>query len=66
MTQLGVITTVPSADGWRFTGDGLPSGSVMGASMDEGENLWVAGGSAGVFVQENRRRATAQRLSVAA
>jgi hypothetical protein len=55
MTQLGVITTVPSPDGWRFTGDGLPSGSVMGASMDEGGNLWVAGGSAGVFVQENGR-----------
>ncbi len=52
MTRLGVIVTVPDADGWRFA-DGLPSGAVMGASMDEGGNLWVAGGSAGVFVQEN-------------
>ena len=47
----GTVTVVPSSDGWRFASDGLPSGSVMGASADEGGNLWVAGGSAGVFVQ---------------
>ena len=48
----GTVTIVPRSDGWHFAGDGLPSGSVMGASADEGGNLWVAGGSAGVFVQQ--------------
>jgi hypothetical protein len=47
----GTITVVPDNTGWQFAGDGLPADSVMGASSDEGGNLWVAGGSAGVFVQ---------------
>ena len=51
MTKLGEITTVPSGDGWSFRSSGLPSGTVMGASMDEGGNLWVAGGNSGVYVQ---------------
>ena len=50
-----MIVTVPDADGWHFASDGLPSGTVMGASMDEGGNLWVAGGNAGVFVRESGR-----------
>ena len=54
-SRLGVIVTVPDADGWHFASDGLPSGSVMGASMDEGGNLWVAGGNAGVYVRESGR-----------
>jgi hypothetical protein len=45
--------TVPNGDGWRFNSDGLPSGSVMGASADDTGNLWVAGGGAGVFVQRS-------------
>ena len=48
-----MIITVPNADGWSFRSAGLPSGTVMGASMDEGGNLWVAGGTAGVFVQKS-------------
>jgi hypothetical protein len=47
----GTIVVVPDGDGWTFASDGLPSGAVMGASADEGGNIWVAGGSAGVFVQ---------------
>jgi len=47
----GAVITVPNDDGWRFSSDGLPSGSVMGASADESGNIWVAGGAAGVFVQ---------------
>ena len=54
-TRLGVIVTVPDADGWHFASDGLPSGTVMGASMDEGGNLWVAGGNAGVYLRESGR-----------
>lgn len=53
LTELGVITTVPNGDGWTFSSNGLPAGSVMGAALDEGGNLWVAGYSAGVFVQTN-------------
>jgi hypothetical protein len=36
---------------WTFYGadSGLP-GTILGASMDEGGNLWVAGGEAGLFV----------------
>jgi hypothetical protein len=49
----GQVITVPNGDGWRFASDGLPSGSVMGASADESGNLWVAGGGAGVFVQRS-------------
>jgi hypothetical protein len=51
MTKLGEVTTVPNSNGWDFRGSGLPSGTVMGASMDEGGNLWVAGGNSGVYVQ---------------
>lgn len=46
----GAVITVPNGNGWRFSTDGLP-GSVMGASVDENGNIWVAGGTAGVFVQ---------------
>jgi len=42
---------VPDGAGWRFAADGLPSGSVMGASADDDGNIWVAGGSTGGFVQ---------------
>jgi len=45
------VVPVTSSSGWRFASDGLPSGSVMGASADDDGNLWVAGGGAGVFVQ---------------
>ncbi|HYS07477.1 MAG TPA: hypothetical protein VEP66_01985 [Myxococcales bacterium] len=48
----GDVVSVTSNNGWRFVSDGLP-GSVMGASADENGNLWVAGGSAGVFVQRS-------------
>jgi hypothetical protein len=47
----GAVITVPNGDGWRFASDGLPSGSVMGASADESGDIWVAGRTAGVFVQ---------------
>jgi hypothetical protein len=47
----GAVITAPNGDGWRFASDGLPSGSVMGASADESGNIWVAGRTAGVFVQ---------------
>jgi hypothetical protein len=49
----GVTITIPTADGWTFFSakDGLASSQIMGASDDEGTNLWVAGGTAGVFVQ---------------
>ncbi len=49
--RAGDVITVPNGAGWRFAADGLPSGSVMGASADDDGNLWVAGGSAGVYVQ---------------
>src|SRR5579859_8059480 len=39
MTRLGTIVTVPDSTDWHFASAGLPSGSVMGASMDEGDNL---------------------------
>jgi hypothetical protein len=48
-----VTITVPNADGWAFftAKDGLTSNQVMGVSADDSGNLWVAGGTAGVFVQ---------------
>src|SRR5207302_1381411 len=46
----GDVIMVPNSDGWHFSSDGLPSGSVMGASADEDGNIWVAG-RGGVFVQ---------------
>jgi hypothetical protein len=49
----GEVITVSKGDGWRFASDGLPSGSVMGASADENGNVWVAGGGAGIFVQRS-------------
>jgi len=49
----GNVILVPNGDGWHFSSDGLSSasGNVMGASADEDGNIWVAGRSAGVFVQ---------------
>ena len=49
----GNVIMVPNSDGWHFSSDGLSSasGNVMGASADEDGNIWVAGRSAGVFVQ---------------
>src|SRR5205823_4726566 len=47
----GAVMTVPDGAGWRFAADGLPSGSVMGASADDDGNIWVAGRANGVFVQ---------------
>src|SRR5438105_11905939 len=46
----GDVIMVPNSDGWHFSSDGLPSGSVMGASADEDGNIWVAGRGGG-FVQ---------------
>src|SRR4051812_47497495 len=48
----GTITVIPTSAGWQFASDGLPGGNVFGASADEEGNLWVAGGSSGVFVQQ--------------
>ena len=51
-TDGGVTTiTFPNSAGWTFYGtqDGLPP-SVLGVSADQGGNLWVAGGEAGLFV----------------
>ncbi len=47
----GNIMTVQNGNGWTFTSDGLPSGSVMGASADENGNIWVAGRANGIYVQ---------------
>src|SRR3954466_9187227 len=47
----GDVVPVTNGSGWRFASAGLPSGSVMGASADENGNFWVAGGTAGVYVQ---------------
>src|SRR6266480_1719613 len=47
----GEVKTISDSAGWRFATDGLPSGTVMGASADEDGNIWVAGRNAGVFVQ---------------
>ena len=51
-TDGGVAITIPNADGWTFyaANQGLTSSHVMGATADEGGNLWVAGGTDGVFV----------------
>ena len=51
-TTGGVSITIPNAAGWTFyqQKDGLTSSEVMGASFDEGGNLWVAGGTYGVYV----------------
>src|SRR5256885_3645339 len=43
----GDVIMVPNSDGWHFSSDGLPSGSVMGASADEDGNIWVAGRGGG-------------------
>jgi hypothetical protein len=47
----GDIMTVQNGNGWTFASDGLPSGSVMGASADENGNIWVAGRANGIYVQ---------------
>jgi hypothetical protein len=51
-TDGGVTIGVPNSAGWQFlqAADGLNSGEVMGASVDEAGNLWVAGGTDGLFV----------------
>src|ERR1700730_1580783 len=49
--RAGDVIMVPNGAGWRFAADGLPSDSVIGASADDDGNVWVAGGSVGVFVQ---------------
>ena len=52
----GGVTIVPPSLGanWQFasTTDGLPSGNVMAVSADEGGNLWVAGGTQGLFLRK--------------
>ena len=52
----GQIDNVTTSDGWHIftSADGLPA-NVMGASADEAGNLWVAGGSSGVFVSTGGR-----------
>jgi hypothetical protein len=54
-TDGGISIIVPNSAGWAFyqQADGLTSSEVMGASADEGGNIWVAGGTAGVFVLRN-------------
>lgn len=49
----GTAVVPPSIPNWQFytATDGLTSSNVMGASADEGGNVWVAGGKAGLFVQ---------------
>ncbi|MGC4122269.1 MAG: hypothetical protein QM765_48340 [Myxococcales bacterium] len=44
----------PTLQGWTFfgTGNGGP-GQVFGATVDEGGNLWVAGGQSGLFVMKS-------------
>jgi hypothetical protein len=44
--------SLPSVPGWTFLGPdaGLPE-RVLGVSEDEGGNLWVAGGTEGLFVR---------------
>ena len=49
----GTVTVIQTSAGWQFASDGLPGGNVFGASADEEGNLWVAGGTAGVFVQQS-------------
>src|SRR5882762_3719011 len=36
--RAGDVITVPNGAGWHFAADGLPSGSVMGASADDDGN----------------------------
>jgi hypothetical protein len=45
------VVVLPSAAGWTFFGPqhGGPK-EVLGASLDEGGNLWVAGGEEGLFL----------------
>jgi hypothetical protein len=52
-TDAGIIT-FPSADGWTFYGPqhGGPT-DVFDVAMDEGGNLWVAGGTEGLFLLRN-------------
>jgi len=51
----GGVAVVPPDLGpdWKFyaTADGLPPGNVFGVSADEGGNVYVAGGTAGLLVQ---------------
>jgi hypothetical protein len=51
-SDAGTIT-VQSSAGWTFIQgqDGLASNEVMGVSVDEGGNLWIAGGTSGLFVE---------------
>jgi hypothetical protein len=48
----GGVITINDSTGWTFleAKDGLASDEVMGASVDQGGNLWVAGGTSGVFL----------------
>ena len=47
------IFALPTLEGWEFYGrqHGGPQ-EVMGVSMDEGGNVWVAGGAEGLFLLE--------------
>ena len=51
-TDGGVAVTIPDSAGWTFfqAKDGLGTTGMMGASTDEGGNLWVAGSTSGLFV----------------
>ena len=50
-TDGGVGTVLPTLDGWRFyaQAEGAPS-DVRGVSEDASGNVWVAGGTEGLFV----------------
>ncbi|HEY2027670.1 MAG TPA: hypothetical protein VGH20_00545 [Myxococcales bacterium] len=65
-TDGGVSIVVPNAQGWTFltASDGLSSTEVMGAGVDEGGNLWVAGGTGGVFVMRKGAK-TLQQFGLA-
>lgn len=45
------VAVVPSGAGWQFFGpqQGLPA-EIYGVTADQGGNLWVAGGEAGLFL----------------
>ncbi len=46
------VTLPPSTSDWRFFGGPQMAGpnTVLGASYDDGSNLWVAGGEEGLFL----------------
>jgi hypothetical protein len=61
-TDGGVAVTFPGSAGWTVlqASDGLSTENVMGASVDEGGNLWVAGGTGGLFLMRQGNTAFEQ------